>query len=419
MSAQRLRVLVLSDLFPNPARPAFGIFVERQVFHLQPRCDSMVVAPTRVFPPLRLWKRLLWPKRFLAEWRAWRAELRSIPPESEVNGIRVLYPRYTSPPKQVFHGVWGFFAYLFIRRRLIALHRTWPVDLIHAHYASPSGVIALLAQRWMKIPVVLSIHGSDVADTVKHNPLSTAIMRWVFRGVDAVLANSNWTAEQIVNYGGDTEKVSIVRLGGNTPHYAVTREVKLRAGATTLLSVANLYRSKGHAYALHALRRLINMGYSLEYIVVGDGPERSSLEKLTKELNIEQCVYFEGYKSHSEVWPYLAACDIFVLPSWIEGFGMVYLEALGLGKPVVGCAGTGGAEDLRTFGECIELVKPRNIESLVQALKRLLDAPERRRQMGETGRRIVQHHFSWERNAADTFTIYRRVLDARTRSKAV
>jgi teichuronic acid biosynthesis glycosyltransferase TuaC len=424
MSRQRLRVLCLSELYPNPVLPALGIFIERQVFHLQPYCDSVVVSPVRVFPHLQLWKQLQRPGQFGEEWRKWRANLARIPNSGAVNGVPVFYPRYTSLPKQLFHGLWGFFAYPFLKRQLIALHREQPFDLIHAHYASPCGVIALQAQRWMHVPIVLGIHGSDVTYTAKQKPIGAAVIRWAFQRADAIIANSAWTARQIVRYGGEAPKVQIVRYGGNPAQAQVaraggnvdreSREYKSQEqhGTIKLLSIGNLYRSKGQAYVLRALRRLLDMGYALEYVIVGDGPERNRLEALVRELGLENHVRFEGYKSHAEVWPYFAACDIFVLPSWVEGFGVVYIEALGLGKPVIGCEGAGGPEDLKTLGDCIEIVKPQDVESLLQAMRRLLDDPERRKQMGEIGRKIVAEYFSWERNAADTLQIYQRVLDA-------
>jgi glycosyltransferase involved in cell wall biosynthesis len=426
MRTGRLNVLVISELFPNPPYPAFGIFVERQTSHLQPWCNNVVVAPVRVFPPLRIWKQVFSPVRFLSEWRKWRRDLQQIPPQGEVNGLKVFYPRYTSPPKQIAHGLWGFFAYPFLAGLLQRLHREYHFNLIHAHYASPCGVIALLARRWMKVPVVLSIHGADVTYTAKQNPLSAAVIRWVFRNVDAIIANSTWTAQQIVRYGGSPDKVQIVRYGGSPDkvqivHLGGNPPKRIELGnalpprsndVVLLLSVGYLEERKGHAYVLRALKELRQKGYNLYYKIVGDGSQKRALETLTRELGLDDVVSFEGYKSHSEVWPYFAECDIFVLPSWDEAFGIVYIEALALGKPVIGCEGEGGPEDLKALGDCIELVKPRDVGSLVSALQRLIENPERRRQMGEIGRRIVEEHFTWERNAADTMRIYRQVLEA-------
>ncbi len=412
MSDKQPRILVLSELFPNPPRPAFGIFVERQTYHLQAYCDNIVVAPVRVFPHLRLWKYIVNPRRFLAEWRRWQKNLAQIPQKGEVSDIPVYYPRYTSPPKQIFHGTWGFFAYLFLRRHLRALHQQYNFDLIHAHYASPCGVIALLARRWMHVPVVLSIHGSDVTYTVRQNPLGLAIIRWVLRNADAILANSTWTMRQIVCYGGNPEKVRIVRLGGDAPKGISSTSAPPQDGVVSLLSVGYLEERKGYTFMLPAVKRLRNEGYNLRYVIVGDGTQRQFLQNMAHTLGIDDIVFFEGYKSHSEVWNYFAKCDIFALPSWKEAFGVVYIEALGQGKPVIGCEGEGGPEDLKSLGDCIELVKPRDVESLTQALRRLIDDPDRRRQMGETGRKIVSEHFTWQQNAANTWAIYQQVLKA-------
>ncbi len=410
---QRLRVLVLSDLFPNPARPALGVFVERQVHHLGPVCEQVVLAPIRMFPHLRLWKRLLRPKRLAEAWRAWRSELDRIPARDDVNGVPVFYPRYTSPPRQVFHALWGFFAYAFVRGRLRSLHRARPFDLIHAHYASPCGVIALLARRWMKVPIALSVHGSDITYTVKQNVVGATIIRWVFRNVDVVLANSTLTMKAIVRHGADPRKVKIVRLGGNMDRATSADAESAGNQRALLLTVGYLEERKGHAYVLRAVRQLLDEGYRIHYTIVGDGPEADRYRKLVDRLRLVDVVSFEGYKPHDAVWPYFAACDLFVLPSWNEAFGVAYVEALHLGKAVIGCEGEGGPEDLRSLGDCVALVKPRDVESLVRTLRGLLDDPGRRRQMGETGRRVVRDHFTWERNAADTFTLYRQLLESR------
>lgn len=161
---------------------------------------------------------------------------------------------------------------------------------------------------------------------------------------------------------------------------------------------------------LQAIKKLRDKGYQLHYVIVGDGPQREALTAMTETLGIADIVSFAGYKPHAEVWPYFATCDIFVLPSWDEAFGIVYTEALSLGKPVIGCAGEGGPEDLKSLGDCIQLVQSRDVDSLAQGLQSLLDNPQRRQQMGETGRQIVQEHFTWSRNAAATWQIYQQVL---------
>jgi glycosyltransferase involved in cell wall biosynthesis len=351
------------------------------------------------------------PGRFAIGWRKWLAELKQIPRKSEGPAYPIFYPRYTSPPKQIFHGTWGFFAYFFLAKQLHHLHKEYQFDLIHAHYAAPCGVIALLAQRWMRVPIVLSIHGSDVTYTAKQHYLSSAIVRRVFQKSDAILANSVWTERCIKAYGGDMHKIHLVYYGANPPVRQMQPQPCRKDGPIALLSVGYLETRKGHAYVLHAVQQLIQQGYNLRYVIVGDGTQLAYLQSLVCKLNLTTVVSFEGYKPHQEVWSYFTDCDIFVLPSWDEAFGVVYIEALSMGKPVVGCEGQGGPEDLKRLGDCIELVKPRDVTSLVQALQRLMDNPERRQHMGRIGQQIVAENFTWERNAITTAKLYQQVLE--------
>ena len=418
----RPRVLVLSELYPNPVKPAFGIFVERQTHHLGAFCDVHVVAPVRVFPPLRLWKEVANPARFGGAWNEWLGGIRGIPPRDVVNGIPVEYPRYISPPRQFFHGSWGFFAYPFLRDHIRGLHLDRPFDLIHAHYACPSGVIGLMAQRWMHVPIVLSIHGADVTYTARQIPIGRMVVRWVFRNVDTILVNSSKTGRLVNELGGKPGIVRLVRLGGNeelSPNVEAntnsvrtdSRRLSSQNETITLLSVGYLEEEKGHAYVLMALRCLLDEGYSIRYVIVGNGSREHHLKSLADNLGLAGAVSFEGYKAHSDVWTYFRNCDIFVLPSWNEAFGVVYIEALGLGKPVIGCAGEGGPDDLKALGDCIELVEPRDVASLTHGLKRLIDDPERRRRMGKEGQRIVSRYYTWSRNAEETLAIYKELLE--------
>jgi glycosyltransferase involved in cell wall biosynthesis len=423
MNPTKPNILVISALFPNPTRPAFGIFVKKQCEYLKPYANQVVVVPYRVFPHLRLWQNLTRPHKMHLEWGKWLTELQQVPRCTEIEELPVYYPRYTSLPRQIFYSTWGYFAYATIRPLLRHLHQLHKFDLIHAHYASPAGVVALLAKRWMHVPVVLSVHGVDVTYTVKQNRLGAGIIQWTFRHTDAILANSSWTKQQIVRYGGNPQSVQIVRYGGNHDPALVLRKEEALPPTTsasgvesgkehvvTLLSVGYLEERKGHAYVLHAMKRLRELEYSIRYVIVGDGTQKESLVAQARDLGLDDFVSFEGYKPHSEAWPYFANCDIFVLPSWNEAFGIVYIEALSLGKPPVGCMGEGGPEDLHALGDCIELVRPRDIESLVQALRGLLDDPERRRKMGEIGRKIVAEYFTWEKMAEHTAQTYTQLL---------
>jgi glycosyltransferase involved in cell wall biosynthesis len=101
-------------------------------------------------------------------------------------------------------------------------------------------------------------------------------------------------------------------------------------------------------------------------------------------------------------------CDVFSLPSWQEGFGIVYLEAMALGKPVIGCKGE-GIEDFVVDGETGLLVEPKNPDQLADAMEFLICNPEKARTMGENARQFVLQNYTWEKNAEKMIDIYRNV----------
>jgi teichuronic acid biosynthesis glycosyltransferase TuaC len=408
---QRPHILTLSALFPDPGRPVFGNFVARQTAQILSEFDTSVVVPTRIFPHLRLWREWRQPRRLAAAWADWRRATAQIPLRDDRRGFSVYYPRFSSPPRQLLHALDGFFAYPAVLPLIRRLQRERPFALMHAHYATPAGVIALLARRRFGVPVVLSIHGEDLHFTARQHRLGRQISAWALRSADLVLANSNWTAAQIRALA-EPRRLAVVRLGGDLPQPAAATTAVPPAAGLTLLSVGNLHREKGHALMLQALRRLIDAGHTLRYRIVGDGPQRSVLEQLTQQLGLTAQVEFVGARPPDEMAIEYAACDIFALPSWIEAFGLVYIEALGMGKPVLGCRGAGGPDDLAALGDCIELVRPQDVDDLTAGLQRLIGDPQRRAALAAAGRAIVAEHYSWAGCGRTTRALYRELLAA-------
>lgn len=145
------------------------------------------------------------------------------------------------------------------------------------------------------------------------------------------------------------------------------------------------------------------------YLVVGDGPERNALERLVSSLNLNTHVKLIGQVSHSKAMEYMAGCEIFTMPSWQETFGLVYIEAMAHAKPIIGVRGH-GVDGIVEHGKTGMLVKPRDVDSLVEALDFLLNHLEEARAMGERGRKLVLENYTWEKNAERTIAVYEEVL---------
>lgn len=179
-----------------------------------------------------------------------------------------------------------------------------------------------------------------------------------------------------------------------------------------VLTVCTLIRRKAVDYLIKAFARLPIAKANTHLVIVGDGPERPLLEALVKDLGLREQVEFVGVQPHKQVMEYMSICDAFVLPSWDEAFGVVYIEAMAHGKPVVGCRGE-GIEDFVEHGKTGMLVKPRDVDSLVEALDFLLSHPKEAKAMGERARKVVLENYTWEKNAEKTIEVYREVLNER------
>jgi glycosyltransferase involved in cell wall biosynthesis len=130
---------------------------------------------------------------------------------------------------------------------------------------------------------------------------------------------------------------------------------------------------------------------------------------LAGELGVADNVVFMGRLPHAGALAHMAGCDIFVLPSWNDDFGVVYLEALGLGKPVIGCRGQ-GVEDMVEDGRTGYLVEPRDTESLARTILHILNNGTESARVAAAAREKVLSSFTWEQNACRYTDVYLRCI---------
>ena len=173
--------------------------------------------------------------------------------------------------------------------------------------------------------------------------------------------------------------------------------------------MSRLIRTKGVELNIRAVKKLVDRFENILYVVVGSGPKREALEQLIRSLGLAEHVRFIGQLPHEKAMEYMAACEIFTLPSWQETFGLVYIEAMAHAKPVIAVQGQ-GVDGIVVHGKTGLLVKPRDVDSLVEALDFLLSHPEEAQAMGERARRLVLENYTWKKNAEKTMVIYHEVL---------
>jgi glycosyltransferase involved in cell wall biosynthesis len=197
----------------------------------------------------------------------------------------------------------------------------------------------------------------------------------------------------------------------------VRREFAMTAEAPLLLTASRLFRAKGQHLILEALPAVKARFPDVKLLIVGRDDTRAGggasysaeLTAMVSELGLGDNVVLTGWRS--DLNALMAACDVFVMPSFEEPFGMVYVEAMALRRPVI-ALDNGGAREIVDDGSGV-LVPPGDVASLAEGIVRLLGDPDLRRRMGEHGRRRVIDEFSSVRMANDMAALYARLAGRR------
>jgi len=221
--------------------------------------------------------------------------------------------------------------------------------------------------------------------------LQSRAERTSVRRAARVLTVSRYARRRISEiYGIPPERVAVVPPPLDVARWRSALEAHAgpRDGPATVLCVGRMYPRKNIASLVRAAALLRARQPSAQVRIVGDGPERSRLEHLVRRLNLGGHVRLEGQLGFDELARAYAECDIFCLPSLQEGFGLVFLEAMAAGRPVVCCSGT-AVEELVEDGVHGVVVPQRNDAALADALARLLADADARRRMGSANRAVA------------------------------
>jgi glycosyltransferase involved in cell wall biosynthesis len=211
--------------------------------------------------------------------------------------------------------------------------------------------------------------------------LLKVLRAWWTRRATRIIAPSRYIAKWIQKWGVRAERIAVVF--NSTESSDVIQALPLSVATTVkIVTVSRLVPLKRIDELMRSVAKLDSVGL----VIVGDGQERTRLEELTRELQLQARVYFAGARSKEETLRIMAACDIFTLNSTHEGMPHVVLEAMGLGIPVVATA-VGGVPEIVRDGETGILIEPADGAQLDRALKTLVDSREMRQRFGESAKR--------------------------------
>ena len=295
-------------------------------------------------------------------------------------------------PKSVIYFFARALRVSFWRRPGMVVANTWSI----------AGVAAFLIKKLTGTPYMIFANGLDVY-APQASPKTLWLMKLVLRNASVVAAISDFTTALVLK-AERRANVVVVNPCVDTMRFAAGPGTvpDLQNGRRKILTVARLVGSKGHDTVLKALTSVVRRFPDLEYFIVGDGPEREYLERLTGELGLSQCVIFTGEVDEAALISYYRACDLFVLTSMeieasgeCEGFGIVFLEAGACAKAVIGSR-SGGIPEAVIDGVTGLLVEESDINATAEAIIKLLSDDGFRRALGENGKMRVDR----EMNAA-------------------
>ena len=386
-----MNVLVVSHLYPYPG-------VNQHLFvHDQCRALRRLGVRLRVVSPTPYTPRVLWfdPRLRRRGGKPLRAVRDDIP---------IDYPRFLQPPRRILFDRLGDLAYRRVRR--LPWIADSGCDLIHAHQALPDGAIAAHLSRDLGVPYVVTLHGVDVNHGLPHGGAVAARTAKVLGGAAAVVVVSDMLARRLARYV-PLDTVRVVQ-NGSPADISPAEPADYLPGHRLVLCAGRLVPGKGFEQVLQALARLRDDHDDLHCVIAGEGALRRRLTTLTTELRLDERVHFVGHLEQGALLAMMARADVFALPSAPEGFGLVHLEAMTQGTPVIACLDQGPADFIED-GVSGYLVPYGDVDVLTGVLSTALADPAVATVVGEAGRAVAAS-FTWERNARRMLDIYAEVV---------
>lgn len=387
--SRRLSILSLSSVYPSPAEPGLGLFVQARLHHLA-RCgaDVTVIAPVPLVDYTN-------PKGKLFQWR------RAFPLQRN-DGLDVFQPRWIYPPLGTPFNV----ACLFLRL-LPLVTRLWKrgqFDLIDIHFGYPEGVVGGLLAKFFRVPFMITMRGSELM-FAKYR-FRRALLQWALREASLVVTLSDQLGDLATELGVPADRIRKIPNGIDSAVFHPKDRLACRAkfgihnGRKVIVSAGELIEAKGHHLVIGALQDLLARGEDAELWIAGGtargGPRyEEQIRALIASHRLESRVHMPGWMPREPLAELINAADVLCLASRTEGWPNVVNEALSCGTPVI--ATRVGAVPEMIPGDDFGFVIPvENQEALSIALGKALCTSWDRRKIAEWGASR-----SWEHVAED------------------
>jgi len=286
------------------------------------------------------------------------------------------------------------------------------INVLHVHWPFPHGLWAVLPQRLLGVRVVSFSHGAELA-MARRCPRVHRVLGWLLRASDERLANSSHTATEVELVSGLSAKV--IPYGASIEvKETVTTPNKL-GEPELLLFCGRLIQRKGIDVLLRAMPAILRKR-DVRLVITGEGDRKDEWMQLASELDLGSVVEFAGFVSNEDLASLYQQCSAYVHPAIFddqgdtEGLGVVLVEALSYGCPVVASA-VGGIIDVISHEKTGLLVPEKDCEALADAVVRVLEDKKLAIELGAQGLMHVQEFFHWDNIAANTREVWHSVLN--------
>ncbi|MCK4234467.1 glycosyltransferase [candidate division WOR-3 bacterium] len=295
--------------------------------------------------------------------------------------------------------------------KLVKLLKQERANIVHTHlfYANIYGRIAA---KLVRVPIIISTEHSNAPWRNKQRlklKIRLLIDRVTAKFCDRIIAISESVKDNLIQWERiDPNKIVVIHNGINIKKYQIMDKNRDGSSSDSVIGcIGRLEPIKGHIFFMKAAARIFEKIRNVRFILIGDGSLRQDLEKLAQDLNISKRVSFLGFRD--DIPELLSVIDVFVLPSLWEGFGIVLLEAMAMGKVVV-ASDVGGISEIVVDKKTGYLCPPMDPNTLADIVVGLLKDPLKIRTMGLVGRERVKKHFTLDKMVEKTEHVYNTLI---------
>ena len=287
------------------------------------------------------------------------------------------------------------------------------INLLHAHWMIPQGLIGAMLKKKYKIPMLVTIHGSDLFPL--KNRFFKAMQKSILGNADIITVNSETAKNELLSrFPHLKSKIRIIPMGIDTTVFRPEKAKHLKYKSKIILFVGRLNEQKGVQYLIKAMPKITAKTKNAKLLIIGEGDYGKELENIAKAHNTEELIEFLGSKTQAEIAGYCNIADVFVLPSattklGTESFGLVLAEAMACGTPVIGSS-SGGIKNIIKNGKNGLVFEEKNPDDLAEKVSKVLNDAKLKKRLSKNGLKYARQNYDWNKISKKFSSLYGQLL---------